>query len=408
LLLVGLVLFLTVTSAEPSTPEPAAPGAEDVASGRDAYRQLREAQGNRHGVPVTLGVDQLAGLSAVASHGFRPDRLSVGIDGRQIVVHASHRMARVGRWLNVTVRAEGPSQAFPTTRIKVGIWALPPAVSRWALQMGRLYLRRRAEVPPLDVMVRNLKVEPTAVSALVSLPGKSGLVDQIASAVAKPIDRASVLSAYCALADLQRRKPSGDFAEQVRRVFSLDKAGVSHADLNRAAFVALAMLTVDERVGDFAQLSPAGLGKCRSPVTRTAIYGRHDWPKHWALSAAIAVGAGTQLSEAAGEWKELADGLAQQSQLAIDDPTGFSMSDLAADRAGFKTARSAWQVQRAAPMAEALAHVTPEQLLPMKLVIPEIALSNDAFVKHYGGVDDPRFREKVREIDAVLDARGLH
>src|SRR5205814_2292868 len=199
-----------------------------------------------------------------------------------------------------------------------------------------------ADVPPLDVMVRNFNVASGTVSALISLPGKSGLVDQMASAVAEPVDRTSVLRIYCALAEQQRKKPSGDFAEQMRRAFGVDAQSVSRADFNRAAFVAFGMFAVDERVGDFAHLSPADLGKCRTPVVPTAIYSRQDWPKHWALSAAIAVGAGTQLSEAAGEWKELADSLARQSQFAIDDPAGFSMADLAADRAGFRTARAAW------------------------------------------------------------------
>ena len=106
LLLVGLLLFLTVTSAEPSTPAPPAPGADAVAAGRDAYRQLREAQGNRRGVPVSLGVAQLAGLSTVASHGFRPDRLAIAIEGKEVVVRASHRTRRLA-FCEVTVEQEG-------------------------------------------------------------------------------------------------------------------------------------------------------------------------------------------------------------------------------------------------------------------------------------------------------------
>ena len=408
LLLAAVLLFFTVTSATPWTPAPPAPDAEAVAAGRDAYRQLREAQGNRRGVPVTLGTSELAGLSAVASHGFRPDRLVITLEGREAVIHASHRMRRLGRWLNVTMTTEGASQGFPSTRLRVGLWSLPPWLSRWALQAGRLYLSRRVEVPPLDVMVRNFNVASGTVSALISLPGKSGLVDQMASAVAEPVDRTSVLRIYCALAEQQRKKPSGDFAEQMRRAFGVDAQSVSRADFNRAAFVALGMFAVDERVGDFAQLSSADLGKCRIPVVPTAIYGRQDWPKHWALSAAIAVGAGTQLSEAAGEWKELADSLARQSQFAIDDPAGFSMADLAADRAGFRTARAAWQSDAAARIGVALANATSEQLLPAELVRREDAFSNAAFVKRYGGLDDPRFKQRVREIDAVLDRKGLH
>lgn len=408
LLLIATALFFTVTSANPSTPSPAVPGAEAVAAGRDAYRQLRAAQGNKQGAPVSLGTSQLAGLSAVASHGFRPDRLSISIEGDRIVAHASHRMNRLGRWLNVTMSAQGSSAGFPATRIKVGIWDLPPWLSRSVLQVGRLYLRRKVEVPPLDVMVRDFKVQNAGVSALVSLPGRSGLVDQMASAVAEPVDRASVQRIYCALTDAQRKKPSADFAEQVRRAFAVDPGSVSRADFNRAAFIALAMVTVDSRVGDFAGLSSADLGKCRTPVIPTTIHSRQDWPKHWALSAAIAVGAGTQLSEAAGEWKELADSLARQSRFAIADPTGFSLSDLAADRAGFKTAQAAWQPDTAIRMTEALSHATSEQLLPQAVVIPEVALSNADFVRRYGSVDDPRFKRKVSDIDAVIDAKGLH
>ncbi|MEA3078766.1 MAG: hypothetical protein QOF05_174 [Sphingomonadales bacterium] len=407
LLLAVAISWFTLTSAAPSTPAPPAPSADAVVAGRDAYRQLRNAQGNRGGVPVTLGVAQLAGLSAVASHGFRPDRLAIAIEGRQVVVRASHHL-RFGRWLNITMRSEGPSRGFPRAHLKLGLWTLPAWLSRWALDAGRLVLSLRAEVPPLDVMVRNFRVERGSVSALISLPGKSGLVDQMASAVAEPVDRASVLRIYCALSRLQQKKPSGDFAEQVRRAFGLDPEGVNRADFNRAAFVALGMFAVDERVGDFAQLSPADLGRCRTAVEPTAIYGRQDWPKHWALSAAIAVGAGTQLSEAAGEWKELADSLARQSQFAIGDPAGFSMADLAANRAGFRTARAAWQADHADRIGAALAHATAEQLLPAELIRREDAFSNAAFVKRYGGLDDPRFKQRVREIDAVLDARGLH
>ena len=407
LLLLCVLLWFTVTSPGPTIAAPAAPDAQAVASGRAAYRQLRAAQGNRQGVPLTLGPADLSGLSAVASHGFRPDRLLLSVEAGQAVVRASHRLP-FGRWLNLTLQAEGPSQGFPRVRLQVGIWELPPTLSRWALQVGRLYLRRRSDVPPLDEIVRSFKVEGATVSALVSLPAKSGVVNEMASAVAEPIDRASVLRIYCALSDAQRKKPSTDFAEQVRRAFSVDPAGAPRADFNRAAFVALAIFGVDEQVGDFAQITPADLGKCRMPGPPMAIYNRSDWPKHWALSAAIAVGAGTQLSEAAGEWKELADSLSGQPHIVIDDPSGFSMADLSADRAGFRTARAAWQADGADRMAQALARATPEQLLPAELVRREEALSNALFVKRYGGLDDPRFKQRVREIDAVIDAKGLH
>jgi hypothetical protein len=406
LVVAAIVLLFTLTSSRPIVPMRAAPTAEEVGAGRDAYRQIREGRGKAGGSLVTLGPEQLAGLGAVASHGFRPDALWLGTEGSVFLVHASHHLP-LGRWLNVTLRAESPSADFPTTHLKVGLWSLPPFLSRWALEVGRWLLERRTEVPPLDALVRNFSVRGGTVSALISLPGKSGLVDQMAGAIAAPVDSDQVLRIYCALADRQRKEPSGDFAEQVRRAFSISPEGVPQANFNRAAFIALGMLLVDERVADFAQLSENDLGHCRIPVVPASIYGRFDWTMHWTLSAAISVGAGVQLSEAAGEWKELADSLAKQSQFAVGDPSGFSMADLAADRAGFHAANTAVQADGAERLAGELAKVTPEQLLPNQLVQREDGLTNKQFVERYGGVDDPRFKARVAEIDGVLAQRGL-
>jgi hypothetical protein len=406
LAVVAIVLWFTVTSSHPLIPPRAAPTAEEVGAGRDAYRQLRAGRGNKNGRAVVLGSSQLAGLSAVASHGLRPDRLNLSTDGSAFVAQASHHLP-LGRWLNVTMRAESPSTEFPRTHLKVGVWSLPPLLSRWVLEIGRWVLERRVEVPPLDSMVRNFSVQGGTVRALVSLPGRSGLVDQMASAVAEPVDGDQVVRIYCALANGQRQAPSSDFAEQVHRAFSLDPESASRADFNRAAFIALGILLVDERVADFAQLSPAELGHCRIPTVTTSIYNRSDWPKHWTLSSAIAVGAGVQLSEAAGEWKELADSLARKSQFAVGDPSGFSMADLAADRAGFEAARAAVRPDSAERLAAELAKANPQQLLPHELIEREDGLSNVEFVRRYGGVDDPRFKARVQQIDAVLDRSGL-
>ena len=406
LALLVLVLWFTVTSSQPLLPMRAAPTAEEVGAGRDAYHQLREARGNKSGATVTLGPEQLAGLGAVASHGFRPDQLNLSTQGSVFLVRASRHLP-FGRWLNVTVRAEGPSKEFPRTHLKVGMWSLPPLLSRWALELGRLVLERRVEVPPLDRMVRNFSVGGGTVQALVSLPGKSGLVDQMASAVAEPINGDEVIRIYCLLTARQRQQPSSDFTEQVHRAFSLDPEGVPQADFNRAAFIALGILLVDPRVKDFAQVSGEDLHRCRIPTVPTSIYGRFDWPKHWTLSSAIAVGAGVQLSEAAGEWKELADSLSRQSEFAVGDPSGFSMADLAADRAGFQAAKAAVQPDNAQRLASELAKAGPQQLLPHTLIEREDGLSNAEFVRRYGGVDDPRFKARVQQIDAVLGRSGL-
>jgi hypothetical protein len=403
-----VVAWFVLTSPAPLGSAPAAPTAEQVGAGRDAYRQLRGARGIKGGRLVLLGPAQLDGVGALASHGFRPDRLKVASQGSELIVEASHRLP-LGRWLNVTVRAQGPSRRFPKTRLKIGALSLSPLVSRWTLELGRWMLRlRRADVPALDDAVRDFSVRGGMVIATISLPGRSGLIDSMAGAVALPVDSGEVVRIYCALAERQRKEPSADFAEQVRRAFMLQPAAGNQTDFDRAAFVALGALLVDQRVADFADGASEGVQRCRIRPILPSIYGRRDWPAHWALSAAIAAGAGVQLSEAVGEWKELADSLARRSQFAAGDPSGFSMADLAADRAGFRTAQAAVQPDRAEHVARQLAGVTPQQLLPHALIEREDGLTNAEFVRRYGGVDDPRFKARVAQIDGVLDTTGLY
>lgn len=402
-----VLLWFLLTSSSPLRSERAAPSPEQVGAGRDAYRQIKEARANRNGKLLLFGPAQLDGMGALASHGFRPDRLFIETRGAQLVVQASHHLP-LGRWLNVELTAEGPSKQFPRTWIKIGSLELPPPLSRWALQLGRWILRMKvADVPPLDQLVRNFSVQNGSVAALVSLPGKSGLIDQMAGAIALPVNDTEVVRLYCALADRQKKQPSEDFAEQVRRVFSIDPQGADRADTNRAAFLALGMLVVDQRIADFAGPAKEQVKRCLIPPVSTVIDGRRDSPEHWALSAAIAAGAGVQLSEAVGEWKELADSLAKQSRFAVGDPSGFSLADIAADRAGFLLARAAVQPDQAERIAGNLANATAEQILPTELVQEEETLHGPDFERRYGGVDDPRFRKRLAEIDAVLSRTGL-
>jgi hypothetical protein len=406
-LLVAVVLWLLLTSAEPLGSQQAAPSPTDVGAAREAYHQLRSARGHAKGNSVTLGPAHLDGIGAVASHGFRPDRLEVSTSGAQLRIGASHQLP-MGRWLNLTAVASGPSSGFPPTRVRVGALSFPPGLSRVGFEAGRWLLQLRgADIPPLDTMVRRFQVRNGVVTASIALGRNSGVVDNLAGTIATPVDTAAVIRTYCTLAAAQRKRPSADFAEHVRRAFSINAPTSDRASLNAAAFMALGMLLVDERVADLARVDSEDVGRCRTAPIPVQIYGRGDWPKHWTLSAALAVGAGAQLSQAAGEWKELADSLRPKSDFAVGVPSGFSMSDLAADRAGFRVARFAVTDTDAGRIAARLSRATPQELLPYQLVNREDGLNDAEFAKRYGSVDDPRFKKRLEQIDRELDKNGL-
>jgi hypothetical protein len=407
LLSVLLLLGVLLTSATPWAEERAVPTAEQVGAGRDAVLQLRAGRMDPAGLShLRLGPAQLDGFAALASHGFRPDRLDIALHDGVLDIVGSHRLA-LGRWFNVGVVASGASAGFPPLGITIGSLHFGPRASRWLAQLGRLGLRLRGvQLPALDAMVRDVRIGPDLATATIVLPRGSGLVDHLAGAAGDPVDEALVVATYCRLAAAQKAQPEGDFAAQVRRAF-LHRGPEPAEDYNKAAFVALAILLVDERAGDMAGNARALIRSCGIAPVTVAIHGRRDLPKHWILSAAFAVSAGTQFAQAIGEWKELADSLARQSSFARGDPSGFSFVDLAADRAGFRLAKAASEPGEARRIAARLASATAQSLLPVALLERPESLTNAEFVRQFGGIDDPRYQAAVRRIDRVLERDGI-
>lgn len=405
--IVAMSGVLIVTDASPTAVARSAPSAEQVAAGRDAVYQLRASQQSDRGVSqIRFGTAQLDGLSALATHGFRPDRLDMYAREGVLYLTASHSL-RFGRWLNVQLVAPKPSHGFPQTYVRIGSLSFSPTVSRMLFELGRRILRfRGVDLAPLDNLVRSFSVEKNAVFATVDLPARSGLLDQIAGD-ADRVDPALVAKIYCQLADAQGVHPEADLAVQVRRAFPATRIANADAGLNRAAFVALAMLVVDKKVGQLAKLDDATVAKCPANSVAITLHNRADLAQHFALSAALSARTGAQLAEAMGEWKELADSLAKQSEFQIGDPSGFSFVDLASDRSGFRVAQAATSVAGAKNLAQRLSVVTETQILPSTLLGYADGLSGADFTKTYGGINDQRYLKTVARIDGILSRNGL-
>ena len=313
---------------------------------------------------MRFGRAELDGIGALVSNGFEPDRLGLEVRGGVMTVTAS-RPLWFGRWLNLRLVTAGTSKGFPPIRLRFGSIDLSPAMSRRVVDLLRYAANRRGfALPPLDKLVRSVTVGRDAVGAIIALPPRDMLANRIAKLEKDPVDSVAVKRLYCGLAAAQRRYPSDDLARHVNRAFAGAATQANPAAYNRAAFVALAMLLVDPRAGDLAGGAQAATASCRIEPVVVAIHGRADLSKHWALSAALSAGAGGQLAQALGEWKELADSLAQQSEFAVGDPTGFSFVDLSADRSGFTIAQAAADPDNAARIGALLARATPANILP--------------------------------------------
>lgn len=404
LVFVGSFLaILILTDSSPDTAARKAPTAEQVGAGREAVYQLRASGGESR---IGLGPVELDGLSAVATDGLRPDRLHLYVHEGAFYAAGSHELP-FGRWLNVTLKASEHSAGFPKTHLKIGDLSLTPYFSRQLFEAGRWLLHvRGVDVPPLDQIVQKFSVGTNGVAATVRLPDKAEVVEHLAG-LGHDIEAPLVLERYCQLASAQASDPQSDFALQLRRAFPADRAAGATPATNRAAFIALAMLVVDARVGYLAKIDDAEAGKCAAPSSPIMLHGRTDLPKHWALSAALTAGTGMKLAESLGIWKELADSLSKQSHFEKGDPTGFSFIDLSADRSGSRIASAAILDAEARFVAGRLSMANSEQILPRALMGRAEGLKGDDFEIRYGGIDDPRYTRAVGEIDMIIEKEGL-
>ena len=168
---------------------------------------------------------------------------------------------------------------------------------------------------------------------------------------------------------------------------------------NQAAILAIGMLIGHPRIEEF--LGPIMVDgenkRARQALRNVVVYGRSDWARHFCLSAAIAILTNETISDAAGLLKEELDAGANGS--------GFSFSDLLADRAGTTFGIAATRDEVAArAMQNRLAHgFRIEEIFPSADGLPE-GISDAELQSRYGGVDGEGYRRLSQEIERRIAA----
>ena len=402
LAVIGLLLVLLlvlIVDLSPAVAGRGAPSAAQVGAGRDTLRRVRDA--TRQPAPATriaFSPADLDGLVALGGNTIHLRRTSTRVEGGGAEAAASLRLIST-LWLNLRVAvAEPVGNGFPPLEVSIGDLDLP----RWLTRLGlggarQLALLRGARLPPLDQLVRSYRVTPRGLELLIATPlDGTGLVRELVGLGSTPVDSARVAALYCRLVAAERRAPAGTLEATVKRVFS----GMPEGDVvaeNRAALVALAMLTVGPRAGDLAGNATDLAAKCMIDPPGVLLGNRVDLAKHWTLSAALGATVGGDVTTQMGEWKELSDSLPGGS--------GFSFVDLSADRAGLRVGRALVR-ERSATMIRLLLARDPD-LLPLDTALMTEGVTNAAFEARYGSIDGGDYRAAVRRIDQLLDASPL-
>jgi len=193
--------------------------------------------------------------------------------------------------------------------------------------------------------------------------------------------------------------PTTSFADLVRPVMRLAHArtgAANGAEETRAALIALALYAngwhpemVVPEARDWPRAESRGL----------LLRGRSDLTQHFALSAVIAAAAGTPIADAAGLYKELSD--ARRG-------SGFSFSDLAADRAGATFGLAAAKSNDSARrlLDRIKGGLTEDDFMPAITGLPD-NLPEAEFTRRFGGIGGAGYNSLAAEIDKRVAALAL-
>jgi SulP family sulfate permease len=199
------------------------------------------------------------------------------------------------------------------------------------------------------------------------------------------------------------RLPSGDarFGALLQAAFdpAADEApSQSAVRHSRTAILAWGVVVGDPRLSRLIGIDPNSdvVRRASALYGTTTLRGRTDWPRHFALSAALAVLEHPLISDAGGLMKEQMDALTHGS--------GFSFGDLAADRAGvrFAVAATASETGARSMQLRIQQSYVVDDFFPV-VQLPE-NLTVEEFRREFNSVGSLPYREQIVEIEKELDA----
>lgn len=313
----------------------------------------------------------------------------VHIDGTRLQATLSLRLGAWPRYLNFVLTFRPQGEVLQPSALRLGKLPLPVQLSR-------------------DLLDRLLAISPAAEQYKVALSmlqraslGPERLVVDLVwrgKAMQKAMQGASWNPTEANTQDIEPYRAhlatiqSHDHAVLLGAAFALaqerSQVGGDPVQENRSALTALAEAALGGRLfasrNDQAPRHQGG----------TRLSGRDDAAQHFAGSAFIQLYGGKGLSDLAGLYKELRD---------TTHGSGFSFTDLAADRAGTRLAELATATPESALRVQAkLAGCRDERVFFPKIKdLPEY-MGQAEFTQRFGGVGAPEYQKAVEEIDARI------
>jgi len=308
----------------------------------------------------------------------------------------------IGNYLNIAIYFSQWSSTLTIESLTIGSVTVPGWIAEPIRDYGNQALMRipeyRAAMQALnglqlleDRMLVIYQWQPELVDRLKS-QGRDLVVDDALKQ--RLLAYSKQISAVAANPGLPRETSLTEF---LTPLFILAEArGGDPVEENRAALLALSFFFSGV---DIARMMGVQLPPGDRVNKRLTLSGRYDFAQHFLTSAALTLTAGQGFADTVGLFKELDD---------AKGGSGFSFTDLGADRTGVRVAELAVANATSARKVQTFmsGNLTEEDFIPNFLDLPEL-LPSEEFQRVYGGVGGARYNELLTDIESRLDTCKL-
>ncbi len=305
----------------------------------------------------------------------------------------------LGRYVNVRTVIAPSQNGFVISRFAVGSLEIPPFIIKPAILFGLNRLVGDGNGQSILDSVRSVQVAGPEVTIAFRPP--PGLIETLKAAAKRHamVSDADIVRRYYekideSMSDIPRGGQAS-LMEVIRPVFQLAHRRSQKLDPareNEAALLAIAIYFGDPRFEQFVgEVRSAEAKTRRRSLDHIRLNGRHDFVQHFTISMGLTLTGGDLAANLIGELKEAEDSRKR---------SGFSFTDIGADRAGVKLAKRAVSGASAAlRIQRILANSDSEDVFfPGFTDLPE-GLSSAAFRDRYGDMNSTEYKRVIAEID---------
>jgi len=387
-------LFFLVTDSRPAIQRNVRIGMEDLDRGKAivdslGLRRMREGEVRQ----LVLSEEDLDRGVNYLAHRLAAGSADARIALSQVIVRASLPLPGIHRYLNMELALAQGGEVMVPAEMRLGALPVPKAVTADLVAGALALFPFSQEVASAKDLLDSAQVSGQTLALRFTWRGEA--VDKALTGKAILGVRDGPINLY---RDRLKKVGGRDFPVLLGEAFAMAKTRSADHDPvaeNRAALTALAEVSLGGKI-----ISGRGMAALNRH-TGIRLGKREDFAQHFSLSAFISATGGAGISDLAGLYKELKDSQGGGS--------GFSFTDLAADRAGTRLGELATRSPESARKVQSRLAGTKDASLYFPSVgdLPEF-MDQAEFQRRFGGVGQPAYARMVKQIEGRIGGLGLY